>query len=109
MMPDDDRFAALLLIISIVVSGTAGWIVNGWRHEAKLADLEKTHVAATKLTAEEHATTLADAIKRGDALQLEKAEQENAHAKDLKEKNDEIARLTTGRRCLDARVVGVAP
>lgn len=107
MMPNDERFAARRLIIAIALCGAAGWIVNGWRHEAVIAALEKTYADAAKQASEQHATTLAEAIRRSDALQLEKAAQENAYAKNLKEKNDEIARLTTGRRCLDARVVGV--
>lgn len=35
--------AALLVLIGLLLAGTAGWVANGWRHSAELADLQRAH------------------------------------------------------------------
>ena len=105
MIPD--KGTLIVLLLASAVAGLAGWTANGWRYETKLSTLKSTHATATAKAATAHAEALAKANERGDRLLLEKAATENTYNETLREKNDEIARLTTGRRCLDARVVGV--
>lgn len=106
---DSDSVAPRLLAVALVgvLCFAAGWKTNGWRQEASLADLKKNWSAAVARTANEHARKLAAANVRGDELTLQLAERENALNTLEQEKNNEIARLVTGRRCLDAAVVGV--
>ena len=35
--------AALLVLVGLLLAGTAGWVANGWRHGAELADLQRAH------------------------------------------------------------------
>lgn len=106
---DSDSVAPRLLAVALVgvLCFAAGWKTNGWRQEASLADLKKNWSAAVARTANEHARKLAAANVRGDELTLQLAERESALNTLEQEKNNEIARLVTGRRCLDAAVVGV--
>ena len=105
MMPDKTTLAALLAVT--VLAGAAGWTANGWRYEAQLSDLKSNYATATEKAASAHAKALAEANERGNHLVIEQAAMENTFNETLREKNNEIARLTTGRRCLDARVVGM--
>ena len=97
----------LAVALLAVLSFSAGWKVNGWRQETALSDLEKTWAQTAAKTAGDHARRLAAANVRGDELALQLAERENALNTLTEEKNNEITRLTTGRRCLDAPVVRV--
>lgn len=105
MIPD--KSTLVVLLVASAIAGVAGWTANGWRYETKLSTLKSDHATAEAKAAKDHAEALAKANARGDRLLLEKSAMENTHNETLREKNNEIARLTTGRRCLDARVVGV--
>lgn len=105
MIPD--KGTLIVLLLGSAIAGVAGWTANGWRYETKLSTLKSDHATAEAKAAKDHAEVLAKANARGDRLLVEKAAMENTHNETLREKNNEIARLTTGRRCLDARVVGV--
>lgn len=105
MIPD--KATLVVLLVASAIAGGAGWTANGWRYETKLSTLKSTHATDTAKAATAHAEALAKANERGDRLLIEKTATENTYNDTLREKNNEIARLTTGRRCLDARVVGV--
>lgn len=105
MIPD--KGTLIVLLLGSAIAGVAGWTANGWRYETKLSTLKSDHATAEAKAASAHAEALAKAAERGDRLVLEQAVMENTFNETLREKNNEIARLTTGRRCLDARVVGV--
>lgn len=98
---------ALLAAAALTLAFGAGWAVNGWRLQAALADLKKTHAEAVAKAATENAELLAFAGKRAGEIAHRLAQSENALAKITLEKDHEIRRLTTGRRCLDAGAVRV--
>ena len=102
-----DKSTLVALLLGMAIAGTAGWTANGWRHETTLSNLKSTYATAEKKAAEDHAVALAQANARGDRLMLAQAAMEITHNEVLREKNNEITRLATGRRCLDAGVVGV--
>lgn len=97
----------LAAIILAAVCFAAGWITQGWRQEGEIARINETHANASRLAAEKNATELAAARQRGDQLTLQLAGYENTLQVFAQEKNREIARLTTGRRCLDGAAVRV--
>ncbi len=105
MIPD--KATLVVLLVASAIAGGAGWTANGWRYETKLSNLKSDYATAEAKAAKDHAEALAKANAHGDRLLIEKTAMENTHNETLREKNNEIARLTTGRRCLDARVVGV--
>ena len=35
--------AVLVVLLAMVLAGAAGWFVNGWRHGAEIADLQRAH------------------------------------------------------------------
>lgn len=97
----------IVVLVSAVVSFGAGWTANGWRLDTKISTLKKDHAEAVAKSEKDYGDRLASAIGAADTLLTEKVKRENTFDQTLREKNDEINRLTTGRRCLDARVVGV--
>lgn len=97
----------IVAVVAAVVGLGAGWTINGWRLETKISALKKDHAEAVATSEKDYADKLASANDRAGKLLTEKAKRENTFDQTLREKNDEINRLTTGRRCLDARVVGV--
>jgi hypothetical protein len=96
---------ALILVALVTLVFGAGWAVNGWRMGAKIAALEQSYFEAQAQAAQDNARTLATAHQRGDALALRLAARENALTTLAQEKHREIARLTTGRPCLDSAAV----
>lgn len=89
---------------------SAGWTVQGWRGSAKLAALaEKTqqHARAAQQLAEANARHLVRVWERGDSLAAQ-LETQQTHINRLhQEHTHAIKRLTTGRPCLSAELVGV--
>lgn len=49
--------AGILVLVGLLLAGAAGWVANGWRHGAELADLQRAH-AEFRATLSE--TALAD-------------------------------------------------
>ena len=45
MIPAPYRALAsgILLLVGLLLAGAAGWVANGWRHGAELADLRRAH------------------------------------------------------------------
>ncbi len=108
MLPDRPIWIdALLLAGAVTLAFGAGWAVNGWRLQTALAELEKTQAEAVAKAATENAELLAFAGQRAGEIAHRLAQSENALAKITEEKDHEIRRLTTGRRCLDAGAVRV--
>lgn len=86
---------ALAVVLAGLLFG-AGWVTNGWRKDAQRSDA--LNDALTKLTV---------AQKTNEKLVADLAFLEDARTQLAEEKDLEIRRLTTGRRCLDAAVVSV--
>lgn len=98
------------LIIIGLIAGFAfigGWSVEGWRKDAEIADLNSTVQADKARAAHDSLYRIAAANRRADAAMLQMAGWEQTLTAFAQEKNDELARLTTGRRCLDSAAVRV--
>ncbi|OIJ42214.1 hypothetical protein [Massilia timonae] len=65
--------AGILVLVSLLLAGAAGWVANGWRHGAELADLQRAH-AEFRATLSE--TALADV--QADAATIRQAATEFA-------------------------------
>lgn len=89
----------------LFLSFAAGWATNGWRLGKQISDIQRDHLADMTSFATAATTRLADAIDRGNKLQLKLNDEELARLQTTQEKDREIRRLTTGRRCLDAAAV----
>ncbi|NHC05907.1 hypothetical protein [Azonexus fungiphilus] len=94
------------LLFAAVFAGL-GWAVRDAVADADMATAEKGWAKAEKSRADRLATTLTTAQKRGDQLALQVNDLSNTLSLFAEEKNREIARLATGRRCLDAGLVRV--
>jgi hypothetical protein len=98
---------ALILAGLVTLSCGAGWAVNGWRLNAEIERIKGAHQAEIARNALAATVRLDDARKRNDVIETELNDLRLARAKQDQEKDDEIKRLTTGRRCLSAAAVGV--
>ena len=98
--------ALVIAAIAAAIFGL-GWTVEGWRKDAEIALIKASHAESTEKAATENAVALDNARHRGDQLALQLAGWENTLTAFAEEKNREIAKLLTGRRCLDAGVVRV--
>lgn len=105
MKPETVRTIVLSVIAALIFA--AGWLANGWRHSAEMSQLETEHARAESLAAKANAKTLAAANNRADALQSELSAWQQTLSAYAQEKTNEIARLATGRRCLDGALVRV--
>ena len=65
--------AGILVLVGLLLAGAAGWVANGWRHGAELADLKRAH-AEFRATLSE--TALADV--QADAATIRRAATEFA-------------------------------
>ncbi len=98
------------LIAALAVAAAAfgaGWTVQGWRGSAALAALQTQHAQAAQATTEANARHLVRVWERGDELATSLASQQSRITKLHQEHTREINRLTTGRACLSAELVGV--
>jgi len=98
--------AIVLAVIGALIF-SAGWLVEGWRKDAQIADLKAAQKAAESRVAQAAIGRLSAAEKRANDLQIRLAAEETARDQLSQEKTDAIRRLTTGRRCLDSTVVRV--
>ena len=95
------------LAIAAAVSALAAWTVQGWRMDAALADLRNSHTQAQAELTERNAKHLVRVWERGDELATSLNIQQSHITKLHQEHTREINRLTTGRACLSAELVGV--
>lgn len=105
MKPETTKAIVLVAIAAAIFA--AGWAVEGWRMGAKLARVEKAHAEAETKAAKENTARLAAANQRGDFLLLQLNGWKDTLTQFAEEKNREIDRLATGRRCLDGPLVRV--
>lgn len=98
---------ALILAVLVTLVFGAGWAVNGWRLGGEIERIKGEHSAQVARAALVASGRMVAARLRNEQIAAELAAARNTRAKLTQEKNDEIKRLTTGRRCLDAAVVGV--
>ncbi|NTZ82373.1 hypothetical protein FCJ61_04905 [Burkholderia metallica] len=95
------------MAVSIAGSAAVAWQCTSSHYEAVIADM-KTDQAAAAQRAETSARKHLEAEqKRGDILSTKLAQTETALNQKTLEASRALARLTTGRTCLDGRVVRV--
>ena len=85
----------------------AAWTVQGWRMDSALATLRNSHTQAQAELTERNAKHLVRVWERGDELATSLASQQSRITQLHQEHTREINRLTTGRACLSAELVGV--
>jgi hypothetical protein len=85
----------------------AGWITQGWQKDAEISRLETRQQQQRNDALNAALIRLDAAGKVNEQLAAGLAVSENARTQLAEEKDREIRRLTTGRRCLDAAVVRV--
>jgi len=95
------------LAIAAAVSALAAWTVQGWRMDSALATLRNSHTQAQAELTERNAKHLVRVWERGDELATSLASQQSRITQLHQEHTREIKRLTTGRACLSAELVGV--
>lgn len=98
---------AIVMAVIAALIFSAGWLVEGWRKDAQIADLKAAQKAAESRVAQQNLADLVAARKRGDQLQLRLASSESTINTLTLEKADAVRRLTVGRPCLDSAVVRV--
>ena len=92
----------------VAVAAAAGaWVWQANSYEAKLADIRSSIAESDRIRARAAATALQAAQVRGDTLSRDLLAREALINRLSKEKRDALSRLTTGRPCLSADVVGV--
>ncbi len=104
----------LIVLVPLLVGFVSGWTLNGWRADARIANLQAnaaTHdrKAAEELAKAERANTarLQQAMVAADAaIALAQSRQHNAE-QSAKEKQREIDRLARSSACLSIDVVRV--
>lgn len=95
---------ALVVALAVCLFGS-GWLVEGWRKDGEIARLQGVQALAEAQAEKANAKRLAEASSRGDRLALQLAGTQETLTAFAEEKTREIARLTSGRRCLDGAVI----
>lgn len=98
---------ALIVATLVTLIFGAGWVANGWRKDAEISRLKTAWSDQSRRAAEKNTAELADAITRGDDLTTQLNAWQLTLTTFAEEKNREIDRLSTGRRCLDGALVRV--
>jgi len=65
--------AGLGLLLAMALAGAAGWLTNGWRHDAEIAELRRLHAEFRATLSEDALTTL-----QADAAEVRRAATEFA-------------------------------
>lgn len=97
----------IVVFIAALAIFTAGWGAQGWRKDAEIARIRTDAATAKSEAAGKALARLVIANQRGDALALQLNGWQATLTQFAQEKNHELARLTTGRRCLDSAAVRV--
>ncbi|UUE94301.1 hypothetical protein [Comamonas thiooxydans] len=94
------RAPAIAYGLLLVLAFAAGWLVNGWRADARIARVE---VSQSKQTSEQSLQAQAATEKKAEAVITHgAAQQENTH-----DYTQEMAQLQAGRAADAARIAGV--
>ncbi len=94
-------------LIALAVGALTAWSFTSNHYAAEIADMEKTQATALAKAEETARKRLEAEQTRGNVLSDKLAKTETALTQKTQEVSDALSRLTTGRKCLDARVVRV--
>lgn len=98
---------AVIAAVLLALAFASGWAVNGWRKDRALSRLETTQQTQRTAALNDALQLLATTRQTNAALAANLAASETARTQLAEEKDHEIRRLTTGRRCLDGAAVRV--
>lgn len=96
---------AAVCLAAAVALFTAGFIVEGWRKDAQLAELQGQIAHDKQKAAEANTRQITRAQAIANDLQGRLAASESARQSILEEKTLELRRITTGRPCLGGAAV----
>jgi Zn-dependent M28 family amino/carboxypeptidase len=103
-----------LLMAALLIGSMLGWFFSGLYYEAQIghfetqiATLHKDHAIDQAAAAANALSRLQAAQKKGDELTRKLADADAKRQRLAKEKDREIKRLSTGRACLGAGLVGL--
>ncbi|AJF01224.1 hypothetical protein SG18_21160 [Pandoraea apista] len=97
----------ITLAIAILCSAFGSWNLTRNHYLAEISDMKRDEADA-RATAEKKARNILEAEQeRGNGLSDKLAKTESALTKQSQELSNALSRLTTGRKCLDDRVVSV--
>lgn len=99
------RILAVALFAGFCFFG--GWTAESWRKDAEIDRLKLAQKASSEQAALRAANELQAAVLLGDELSARLFKTESGLSQLAEEKDHEIRRLTTGRRCLDGAAVRV--
>lgn len=99
------RILAVALFAGFCFFG--GWTAESWRKGAEIDRLKLAQKASSEQAALRAANELQAAVLLGDELSARLLKTESGLSQLAEEKDHEIRRLTTGRRCLDGAAVRV--
>lgn len=98
---------AIAALAIAALAGGAAWTYQTSRYTAQIAIIERDHAAAAQATTEANARHLVRVWERGDSLAAKLATQQTHISQLHQDHTHAIKRLTTGRACLSAELVGV--
>ena len=90
-----------------VLAGGASWTYQASRYTAQIATMQRDYATAAQKTTDANARHLHRVWERGDELAASLATQQTHISQLHQEHTHAIKRLTTGRACLSAELVGV--
>ncbi|MDR2187005.1 MAG: hypothetical protein LBE62_03010 [Azonexus sp.] len=105
ILPPWARVALVAVVAALCFA--AGWMVEGWRKDVEISALKFEQQRQRGEALNAALLRLSAANKANEKLVADLAAADNARTQLAEEKNREIRRLSTGRRCLDAAVVRV--
>ncbi len=92
--------AAIALAVGLAIGATGGWLAQGWRSGATLAQVQRQHAQQEQARAEQ--SQAATTTRAGALLDHAGAQQDNTHAY-----TDKIRTLEAGRAADAARIAGL--
>lgn len=95
------------LVLGLLIGASASWVVGRSPLKVELADVQRQHAEAMRLTIEQAALRLRRALEHGDQLTHQLAQYETQIQQLSREKDDAIRQATTGRTCLDSNALRV--
>lgn len=91
---------ALIFAAVAALLFAAGWTANGWRKDAEIERIERTHADERADAARAAAEVITAALQRGNELATRVAAEETTRDTALQETQHALRKVTTGQPCL---------
>lgn len=107
MIPDWVKAEAKFLLVlgAAALIFAAGWAVEGWRMEARIAELEADRAKAAESTSQNNLNQVVAGQVRGEEIVASLTAEENQRTSTQEEIKREIRSLSSGRPCLAGAAV----